>query len=106
MPYKRIHKNDKKKFIQDYKMERGCEICGYNDIPQALELDHIDRTKKKTKMAAMHHYGWNTIFDELENCRVLCANCHRKKTMEEKDYRATDYVAPKDLQYDLFGGED
>ena len=106
MPYKRMHKNEKKKFIQDYKMEKGCEKCGYNEIPQALELDHIDRTKKKAKMARMHHYGWNAIMMELENCQVLCANCHRKKTTEEKDYLETDYVEPEELQYNLFGGDE
>ena len=43
------------------------------------------------------------IHKELENCIVLCSNCHRKKTTEEKDYLETDYVEPEELQYDLFG---
>lgn len=93
----------KKKHIRDFKVSRGCQECGYNEIPEALELDHIDRTKKNFKMSKGHYFSWEKIHRELENCIVLCANCHREKTMEEKDYLETDYVEPEELQYDLFG---
>ncbi len=93
----------KKKHIRDFKVSRGCQECGYNEIPEALELDHVDRTKKNFKMSKGHYFSWEKIHRELKNCIVLCSNCHRKKTMEEKDYLETDYVEPEELQYDLFG---
>jgi len=100
---RRIDELIKKKHIRDFKVSRGCQECGYNEIPEALELDHVDRTKKNFKMSKGHHYSWERIHRELENCIVLCSNCHRKKTTEEKDYLETDYVEPEELQYDLFG---
>jgi 5-methylcytosine-specific restriction endonuclease McrA len=100
---RRIDELIKKKHIRDFKVNKGCQECGYNEIPEALELDHVDRTKKNFKMSKGHHYAWERIHRELENCVVLCSNCHRKKTTEEKDYLETDYVEPEELQYDLFG---
>ena len=98
-----MQQTEKKLFIQNYKTEKGCQECGYNEIPEALELDHIDRNKKNFKMSKGYLYTWDKIHKELENCIVLCSNCHRKKTTEEKDYLETDYVEPEELQYDLFG---
>ena len=96
----------KMKFIRDFKLEKGCSVCGYNEIPEVLELDHIDRTKKNFKLSRAWVYSWDKVIAELENCVVMCSNCHRKKTIEEKDYRKTDYEEPEDLQYDLFGDKD
>ena len=92
-------------FIQQYKMEKGCSVCGYNEIPQALEFDHIDRSKKKFALNKAWKYKWPTIMEELEKCVVLCANCHRKKTTEEKDYLQVDVKEELEevRQYDLFG---
>ena len=91
-------------FIQQYKMEKGCSVCGYNEIPQALEFDHIDRSKKKFSMNKAYKYKWSTIMEELEKCVVLCANCHRKKTTEDKDYLNNVNKEPEEVrQYDLFG---
>ena len=94
---------EKRNFIRKYKTDKGCQECGFNELPEALELDHVDRTKKNFKMSKGHCYSWDKIHKELENCIVLCSNCHRKKTTEEKDYLETDYVEPEELQYDLFG---
>jgi|DEB0MinimDraft_3_1074331.scaffolds.fasta_scaffold229170_1 5-methylcytosine-specific restriction endonuclease McrA len=92
-------------FLQKHKMEKGCSVCGYNEIPQALEFDHIDRSKKKFGMNKAWKYKWSTIMEELEKCVVLCSNCHRKKTIEEKDYLQVDVKEELEevRQYDLFG---
>lgn len=76
-------------------------MCGYNKIPEALEYDHIDRSKKVFKMSKAHWYSWDKIHKELENCVVLCANCHREKTIREKDYQEVDFEEPEDLQLNL-----
>ena len=100
----RPHIDQKIEFLQQYKMEKGCSVCGYNEIAQALEFDHIDRSKKKFGMNKAYKYKWPTIMEELEKCVVLCANCHRKKTMEEKDYlNNTTKELEEVRQYDLFG---
>ena len=100
----RPHIDQKIAFLQQYKMEKGCSVCGYNEIPQALEFDHIDRSKKKFGMNKAYKYKWSTIMEELEKCVILCANCHRKKTVEDKDYLNNVNKEPEEVrQYDLFG---
>ena len=93
---------EKKAFLRQYKMERGCAVCGYNKMPAVLELDHIDRSKKTMRMKkAAQHMSWARIHAELENCQVLCANCHREKTVRERDYYSVDRVEEDDPQMDL-----
>lgn len=57
-----------------------CENCGYNEHPEVLDFDHIDRSQKKYRPAQVLKYSMKKIKEELDNCRLLCANCHRLKT--------------------------
>ena len=76
-------------------------MCGYNKIPEALEYDHVDRKKKNFKISKAHSYSWDMIHKELENCIILCANCHREKTTKEKDYMELDFEEIKNPQLSL-----
>lgn len=102
--YLRKHRPDRYEklvYIQQYKLDRGCSICGYNEVAHSLDLDHIDRSKKRGKLSDAHLWSWKAIHEELENCVVLCANCHRKKTAEEKDYFVVGREEEDDPQLDL-----
>lgn len=65
------------KWLQDYKMERGCCQCGYRGHPAALTFDHLDRDTKKFEV---NNYNclrnMSVLEDEIAKCRILCANCH------------------------------
>ena len=91
----------KKAYVAKYKMEKGCSNCGYSESPAALDFDHIDRTKKNFKLSKAYKYTWEKIHEEIENCVILCANCHRVKTAKEKDYMETDWVEEETPQLDL-----
>lgn len=64
----------------------GCEMCGFNAHPAALQFDHIDpATKYRTKTGKIVHpsdmikggrYSLATVMAEIAKCRVLCSNCH------------------------------
>jgi len=72
------------------KVSLGCESCGYNAHPSALQFDHIDpATKYRTRKGALVHlsdmigggrYSLETVLAEIAKCRVLCANCHAVHT--------------------------
>lgn len=90
MPYKNredMYANQKRHRISmrdkvlEYLLEHPCQICGEKD-PIVLDFDHIDpSTKYKTISKLLSgHYGWNKIKSEIDKCRVLCANCHRRHT--------------------------
>jgi hypothetical protein len=55
-----------------------CVDCGETD-PIVLEFDHI-ADKSFTIAAAMRFRGWDAIEREMEQCEVVCANCHRRRT--------------------------
>lgn len=65
------------------KKKNGCEDCGFNAHPAALDLDHLDpstkyvtRTGRKQCPSAMVTYKTEVFELELAKCRVLCKNCH------------------------------
>ena len=83
----------KKKYIQDYKLSRGCAKCGFKEHFVALQLDHTDPAAgKNTKLSpgrrgrGWEKLKWSELEEELTKCQVLCANCHAMKTHKEKDH--------------------
>jgi hypothetical protein len=51
----------------------SCEACGFvPEIPFQLDVDHIDG---------------NNSNNDPENLQTLCANCHRLKTYQNKDWK-------------------
>lgn len=69
-------------FINEYKLSRGCSMCGYNSAPEALDLHHV-RGKKEfcVSLAAYRNkMPLHRLKEEIEKCEVVCANCHRIET--------------------------
>jgi len=66
-------------WVNDYKQDRGCENCG-NENPVALDFHHIDDESKDLTVSRLvsEGYGTQRVYREMQRCRVLCANCHRK----------------------------
>ena len=72
----------------------GCEDCGYNRHPAALDLDHIDpatkhvtKTGRRPSPGSMVNYNPDFFALELSKCRVLCSNCHKIHTFEQSKRR-------------------
>ena len=86
----RIHRKSTRKkleYMKRYKLLVGCAFCGYKQHYAALEFDHINPSEKLgTISQAYKSWGMKKIKDEIRKCQVLCANCHRVKTMEKKDH--------------------
>ena len=72
--------------LNEIKLKRGCEFCGYNEHPAALHFDHIDPTTKSFTISQDPKKAWRLIEEEITKCRVLCANCHSIETFEKNHY--------------------
>lgn len=74
-------------WLYKYKEARGCDSCGYSIHGVALDFDHIDPTEKSFNISArLCNSTLQRLFKEIRKCRLLCANCHRIKTLEEQQF--------------------
>ena len=86
-------------YVAQYKLDKGCERCGYNKTHYALDLCHIDRETKthcyKTNRSA-YNQNWapKRLEEELAKCKVLCSNCHREETALENGWEKYDGSNP------------
>lgn len=81
----RSYRNQARKYVAGYLSTHGCIDCGESD-PVVLEFDH--RGKKEGNVAQMVTDGVSIkrIQQEIEECEVRCANCHRRKTAKERGW--------------------
>lgn len=63
-----------------YKNDHKCVDCDNSD-PRVLEFDHLGDKEFNIAGMASDGYGWDRILKEIEKCEVVCANCHRIRTM-------------------------
>lgn len=61
------------------KLGGKCQKCNYNKCVYALDIHHLNPSIKDSKFH--HKGGWSRerLDKELENCILLCANCHREE---------------------------
>lgn len=55
-----------------------CALCGYDKCFSALEVHHVDPSKKDFTIAANTNRAYEQISSEIRKCILLCANCHRE----------------------------
>lgn len=73
--YFQQHYLKNKQYIVDYKLSRGCSICGYNKCSGALVFHHPNDDKEFSISTNMNK-NLEILKKEIEKCIILCANCH------------------------------
>ena len=69
-----------KKILVDYKGGK-CEKCGYDKRWEVLEFHHINKDEKIFTLSQIRitkNIDMDTIYKEVDKCKLLCANCHRE----------------------------
>lgn len=75
-----------REYIWDYLSTHPCVDCGESD-PRVLEFDHV-RGRKKSNIGnlATQGYSIESVRREIAKCEVRCANCHRRKTYDDRGW--------------------
>lgn len=60
-------------------MGGNCVLCGYDKHPGILEFHHVDPITKSFGVSnGGFSRSWQSIYDEIQKCILVCANCHRE----------------------------
>ena len=62
--------------FREYKKTLKCERCGFSDY-RALQFHHKDSNKEGTVAVMARSHSWDSLYEEIVKCEVLCANCHQ-----------------------------
>lgn len=85
--YQNVIRKRRARWLNKYKVARGCDLCGYNKHPVALDWDHLVREDKEFMPSARFLLcSLKRIFKEIRKCRLLCSNCHRIETYENQHF--------------------
>ncbi len=76
----------KAQFVTAYLENHPCVDCGEHD-PIVLDFDHVSGEKINT-VSSILGSGKSLVHlvVEIEKCVVRCANCHRRKTAQQRGW--------------------
>lgn len=79
-------KNRLSDYVINYKKERFCIDCGFPGYkcPQVLDFDHMKDKKFDISQHSLHILSLDKLKIEIEKCELVCANCHRIRTMNRR----------------------
>lgn len=67
-----------RKWLKQYKVEKGCKYCPEKLPPRCLHFHHRDPKTKEFNISQSVKVSWGKLKREVEKCDVVCANCHAK----------------------------
>ena len=78
-------RNVAREYVWQYLSTHPCVECGESN-PVVLEFHHRQGKDRAVSEMVTGGYPISTIQSEIDKCDVLCANCHRKRTMQERGW--------------------
>ena len=89
-------------WLKEYLQAHPCVDCGEHDL-RVLEFDHMKPEDKTAGVSRLAGNGASLarVQAEVAKCEVRCANCHRRRTIEEG--HATFRRLPNVTVYDTGG---
>lgn len=70
---------ERKDYINKLK-SKPCADCGVSYPPYVMDFDHVRGTKKMS-VSRITLWGWKELLEEVAKCELVCANCHRLRTL-------------------------
>jgi hypothetical protein len=73
-----IKRRDRVRHMAGEYLGGKCCFCAYDRCFAALDFHHVDESKKNFTIRDGVTRSWFRVQQELENCILVCANCHRE----------------------------
>ena len=54
-----------------------CSECGESFDHWVYDFHHTDPTEKVCDPGSLLHLSWDSVYEEVRKCILVCANCHR-----------------------------
>lgn len=61
-----------------------CVMCGELREEYNMQFDHINPNDKFKNISQLCNYKTKTLLNEINKCQVICALCHRRKSLFEQ----------------------
>jgi hypothetical protein len=82
------YRDENRPLLREYLRAHPCVDCGETDIV-LLDFDHRDpATKRYLVVVLALHKPWSRVLAEIAKCDVRCANCHRRRTAKQFNWRS------------------
>lgn len=72
-------------YVYQYLLDHPCSSCGESD-PRVLEFHHEGNKEAEVSRLMGRGASLDPLRAEIAKCVVLCANCHRKLTSDERGW--------------------
>lgn len=69
--------------LGEIKRKAGCHDCGFSAHAVALDFHHVGEKRLTVSKAACAGMALWRLMREIDQCIVLCANCHRIRHASE-----------------------
>ncbi|HEV2062313.1 MAG TPA: hypothetical protein VGR12_05630, partial [Solirubrobacteraceae bacterium] len=83
-----------RKIVREVLATARCTDCGLAD-PIVLEFDHVGPKRQTLAALVQRAAGRRRLLEEMAQCEIVCANCHRRRTARRGAwFRITGRAAP------------
>ena len=80
-----VYRGNARDFVFEYLSNHPCSICGETD-PVVLEFHHTGEKSNEVSRLMGRGASLDALKAEIEKCEVVCANCHRRITAEDRGW--------------------
>lgn len=76
--------------VYEYKAARPCTDCGLHYPHYVMEFDHVRGEKTANVADMINRNCTRKVWEEIEKCELVCANCHRCRTHARRQQNKDD----------------
>ena len=72
--------------VDEYKRKTPCADCDINYAPWQMQFDHVRGEKIEGIAQLISNKQFGKVWEEIEKCELVCANCHMDRTYQRRQF--------------------